>query len=64
MENDLLQAIEAQVEEWHIASQMSKERIKNLSPYHEGFRNGQIEALERVLSLIKLGEVNNEIYGI
>ena len=59
METDLLKAIEAQVEEWHIASQMSKERIKNLSPYHEGFRNGEINAWEKVLALIKLGEVNN-----
>lgn len=57
MENELLKAIEVQVEEWHIAAQMSKERIKNLNPYNEGFRNGQIEALERVLSIIKLGDV-------
>lgn len=59
MENDLLKAVEAQVEEWHIAAQMSKERIKNLTPYHEGFRNGEICAYERILALIKLGKVNN-----
>ena len=63
MDDNLLKAIELQIEEWHIASQMSKERIKNLTPYHEGFRNGQIEALERVLYLIKLGEVNNGNIG-
>ena len=62
MENDLLKAIEVQVEEWHIASQRSKETIKNLTPYHEGFRNGQIEALERVLSLFKLGEVKWSLF--
>ena len=62
MENELLKAIEVQVEEWHIASQMSKERIKNLNPYNEGFRNGQIEALERVLSLFKLGEVKWSLF--
>ena len=59
MENDLLKAIEVQVEEWHIAAQSSKERIIRVSPYNEGFRNGLIEAYEKVLSLIKLGEVNN-----
>ena len=62
MENELLKAIEVQVEEWHIAAQSSKERIKNLNPYHEGFRNGQIEALERVLSLFKLGEVKWSLF--
>lgn len=59
MDNELLKAIEAQVEEWHIAAQMNKERIIRISPYHEGFRNGQIEAFEKVLSLIKLGVANN-----
>ena len=62
MESDLLKAIEVQVEEWHIAAQSSKERIKNLNPYNEGFRNGQIEALERVLSLFKLGEVKWSLF--
>lgn len=62
MENDLLKAIEVQVEEWHIAAQMNKERFKNQNPYNEGFRNGQIEALERVLSLFKLGEVKWSLF--
>ena len=61
MENDLLKAIEFQIEEWHIAAQMNKERIIRISPYNEGFRNGLIEAYGKVLSLIKLGDVNNEI---
>ena len=62
MENELLKAIEVQVEEWHIAAQSSKERIKCRDSYHEGFRNGQIEALERVLSLFKLGEVKWSLF--
>lgn len=59
MENDLLKAVEAQVEEWHMGAQRSKERITYRSSYYEGFRNGEINAWEKVLALIKLGEVNN-----
>ena len=59
MDDNLLKTIDLQIEEWHIATQMSKERIKNLTPYHEGFRNGEICAYERILALIKLGKVNN-----
>ena len=59
MENDLLKAIEEQVEVWHIEAQKSKEIRKSLLPYAEGFRNGEIYAYERILALIKLGEVNN-----
>lgn len=55
--NDLLKAIEEQIEVWHIEAQTNKERIIRISPYNEGYRNGQIEAFERVLSLFKLGEV-------
>lgn len=59
MENDLLKAIELQIEEWHITAQMNKERFKNLPPYKDGFQNGEIYTLERVLYLIKLGVANN-----
>ena len=54
-----MKAIELQIEEWHITAQMRKERIKILEPYKDGFRNGEINAWEKVLALIKLGEVND-----
>lgn len=58
MEKDLLKAIEVQIEEWHILLQKFKDVTPKMQDqYYEGFRNGQISAYEKVLALIKLGEV-------